>query len=191
MKLCLATNNAHKVEEMQALLGNNFELLTLNQISCFDDIPETMNTFDGNSWQKASYIKEKYGFDCIADDSGLEIDALNGEPGVFSARYAGEHGNHEKNIAKVLSRLENVEQRGAQFRCVITLILNGAVNQFEGIVRGKITREKYGSEGFGYDPIFIPDGFHKTFAEMTMEEKNPISHRGMAIDKMLAFLGKK
>ncbi len=191
MNLCLATNNTHKVEEMQALLGKNFELMTLSQIGCFEDIPETADTFDGNSRQKAVFVKEKFGFDCIADDSGLEIDALNGEPGVFSARYAGEHGNHEKNIEKVLGQLLDIDQRGAQFRCVITLILEGKINQFEGIVRGTITREKSGSKGFGYDPIFIPEGYQKTFAEMTMEEKNPISHRGIAIDKMLEFLGKK
>ncbi len=191
MNLCLATNNTHKVEEMQALLGENFELMTLSQIGCFEDIPETADTFDGNSRQKAVFVKEKFGFDCIADDSGLEIDALNGEPGVFSARYAGEHGNHEKNIEKVLGQLLDIDQRGAQFRCVITLILEGKINQFEGIVRGTITREKSGSKGFGYDPIFIPEGYQKTFAEMTMEEKNPISHRGIAIDKMLEFLGKK
>jgi XTP/dITP diphosphohydrolase len=190
MKLCLATNNAHKVEELQSLLGEKFQLQTLNEIGCFDDIPETTDTFDGNSLQKAMYVWERFKIDCIADDSGLEVDALNGEPGVFSARYAGEHGNHEKNMAKLLQNLEGIENRSAQFRCVITLIINGASNHFEGIIRGKIISEKRGLKGFGYDPIFVPEGYERTFAEMSIEEKNPISHRGLAVAKMIEFLKK-
>ncbi len=190
MKLCLATNNAHKVEELQALLDEKFQLQTLNEIGCFDDIPETANTFEGNSLQKAMYIWERFQIDCIADDSGLEVDALNGEPGVFSARYAGEHGNHSKNIDKLLETLKGVENREAQFRSVITLLINGESQFFEGIVRGKIKQERHGEKGFGYDPIFIPEGYDRTFAEMTMKEKNPISHRGIAVAKMIEFLEK-
>ncbi len=191
MKLCLATNNAHKVEELQALLGEKFQLQTLKEIGCFDEIPETTNTFDGNSLQKAMYVWERFRINCIADDSGLEVDALNGEPGVFSARYAGEHGNHEKNITKLLQNLGGIEHRSAQFRSVITLIINGVANNFEGIIRGKITNERRGSQGFGYDPIFVPDGYDRTFAEMSMEEKNPISHRGLAVAQMIDFLEHK
>ena len=190
MKLCLATNNAHKVEELQALLGEKIQLQTLHEIGCFDDIPETANTFEGNSLQKAMYIWERFQIDCIADDSGLEVDALNGEPGVFSARYAGEHGNHSKNIDKLLETLKGVENREAQFRSVITLLINGESQFFEGIVRGKIKQERHGEKGFGYDPIFIPEGYDRTFAEMTMKEKNPISHRGIAVAKMIEFLEK-
>ena len=190
MKLCLATNNTHKIEELQSLLGEKFQLQTLNEIGCFDDIPETADTFDGNSLQKAMYVWERFQIDCIADDSGLEVDALNGEPGVFSARYAGEHGNHQNNMVKLLQNLEGIENRTAQFRCVITLIINGISNHFEGIIRGKIIHEKRGSQGFGYDPLFIPDGYDRTFAEMSIEEKNPISHRGLAVAKMIEFLKK-
>jgi len=193
MKLCLATNNAHKVEELQALLGEKFQLQTLKEIGCFDDIPETANTFDGNSLQKAVYVWERFKIDCIADDSGLEVDALNGEPGVFSARYAGtpsvgEQVNHAKNIEKLLRNLKGIENRAAQFRSVITLLINGESHFFEGIIRGKITQERHGEKGFGYDPIFMPEGYDRTFAEMTMEEKNPISHRGLAVAKMIDFL---
>ena len=193
MKLCLATNNAHKVEELQALLGEKIQLQTLHEIGCFDDIPETANTFEGNSLQKAMYIWERFQIDCIADDSGLEVDALNGEPGVFSARYAGtpaagDHGNHAKNIEKLLKNLKGIENRAAQFRSVITLLINGESHFFEGIIRGKITYDRHGEKGFGYDPIFLPEGYDRTFAEMTMEEKNPISHRGLAVAKMIDFL---
>jgi XTP/dITP diphosphohydrolase len=188
MKLCLATNNAHKIEELQSLLGEKFQLQTLNEIGCFDDIPETADTFDGNSLQKAMYVWERFQIDCIADDSGLEVDALGGEPGVFSARYAGEHGNHENNMQKLLKNLDGVENRAAQFRSVITLIINGIAHHFEGIIRGKIIHEKRGSQGFGYDPLFIPEGYDRTFAEMSIIEKNPISHRGLAVAKMIAFL---
>ncbi len=190
MKLCLATNNAHKIEELQALLGENFQLQTLNDIGCIEDIPETADTFQGNSLLKAMYVWERFQISCIADDSGLEVEALNGEPGVFSARYAGtpEHGNHEKNTAKLLQNLVGIENRNAQFRSVITLIINGLPHFFEGIIRGKIIRQKRGLQGFGYDPIFVPEGYDRTFAEMSIEEKNPISHRGLAVAKMIEFL---
>ena len=190
MKLCLATNNAHKIEELQALLGENFQLQTLNEIGCNDDIPETADTFQGNSLLKAMYVWERFQINCIADDSGLEVEALNGEPGIFSARYAGEHGNHAKNMDKLLQNLAGIENRKAQFRCVITLIINGLPHFFEGIIRGKIIQEKHGSQGFGYDPLFVPDGYNRTFAEMSIEEKNPISHRGLAVAKMIEFLEK-
>ncbi|MCL4136083.1 UNVERIFIED_CONTAM: hypothetical protein GTU68_011589 [Idotea baltica] len=144
----------------------------------------------GNSLLKAQYVYNNYGIDCIADDSGLEVDALNGEPGVYSARYAGEHGNHKKNIAKLLKNLEGKQNRKARFRTVVTLIQNGAVELFEGTVEGKIIETEIGDNGFGYDPIFVPDGFDKTFAEMTMEQKIPISHRGRAVQKLIQFLKK-
>lgn len=188
MILCLATNNAHKVEELQALLGADFQLKTLKEIGCEIDLPETRDTFQGNSSQKAEYVWENYGIDCIADDSGLEVEALNGEPGVFSARYAGSHGNHEANIQKLLTNLEGIENRAAQFRSVITLIRNGEINQFEGIIKGQIIHEKRGTQGFGYDPIFVPEGYETTFAEMSIEEKNPISHRGLAVKQLVEFL---
>lgn len=188
LEICLATNNAHKVEELQHLLGNKIKLKTLKDIGCFDDIPETGSTFEENSLQKAQYVWQKYGISCISDDSGLEVDALNGEPGIYSARYAGEHGNHAKNIEKLLAELNNKENRNAQFRCVITLLLEGNIHQFDGIIRGEITDEITGNGGFGYDPIFKPEGYKKTFAEMTMEEKNPISHRGLAVEKLQIFL---
>lgn len=188
MKLCLATNNRHKIEELQAILGNKFELVTLEEIDCFDEIPETQPTMEGNSLQKAQYVYDHYGVNCFADDSGLEVDALGGEPGVYSARYAGEERSHAKNIEKLLANLEGVEDRSAQFRAVITLILDGKINQFEGIVRGKIIDELRGNGGFGYDPVFVPEGYDKTFAEMTMDEKNPISHRGRSVAKLVEFL---
>ncbi len=188
MILCLATNNQHKVEELQELLGSRYELKTLADIGCYDEIPETENTFQGNSRQKALFVRERFGVNCIADDSGLEVDALNGEPGVFSARYAGEHGNHAKNIDLLLKNLAGIEDRSAQFRCIITLILGDDIYQFDGIIRGKIIDEKRGTQGFGYDPLFIPDGYDRTFAEMSIEEKNPISHRGLAVAKLIEFL---
>lgn len=191
MKICLATNNQHKVEEFISMLQNaNFEIVTLKELGCHEDIEETEDTFEGNSMLKAKFIFEKYGVSCMADDSGLEIDALGGKPGVYSARYAGEYGNHDKNIQKVLDELEKIENKQAQFRTVITLIIDGVLTQVEGIVRGQISSVKKGQNGFGYDPIFIPDGFTKTFAEMTMQEKNPISHRGLALEKAIKILNK-
>jgi XTP/dITP diphosphohydrolase len=189
--ICLATNNKHKVEELKILLDDTFEIKTLKEIGCIEDIAETADTLEGNSLLKAQFVFNTYDMDCISDDSGLEVEALNGEPGVYSARYAGEHGNHEKNMDFLLKNLEGIANRKARFRTVITLILNGAVELFEGTVEGQIIEEKRGQKGFGYDPIFIPNDYQITFAEMTMEEKNPISHRGRAVQKMIVFLKAK
>lgn len=186
--ICLATNNLHKVEELQLLLGDKFDIKTLKDIGCFDEIEETENTIEGNSRLKAQYVFDKYGIDCLADDSGLEVDVLNGEPGVYSARYAGEHGNHDKNMDKLLENLKNQMDKSAQFITVLTYISNQEVQQFKGIVRGKIIDFKRGNMGFGYDPIFVPDGYEKTFAEMNTEEKNPISHRGRAVELLKKHL---
>jgi XTP/dITP diphosphohydrolase len=188
MTICLATNNAHKVEELQQMLGEKFTLKTLADIGCTDDIEETENTFQGNSRLKARYIYDKYNITTIADDSGLEVETLNGEPGIYSARYAGEHGNHQKNNAKLLEALEGKPNRTAQFRSVITLVQNNQETQFEGIIKGKISTELSGTDGFGYDPLFTPEGYDRTFAGMTMEEKNPISHRGLAVQKLVEHL---
>jgi XTP/dITP diphosphohydrolase len=162
--------------------------LTLQEIGCEEDLAETQTTLEGNSLQKAEYIWQKYAINCFADDSGLEVDALGGEPGVYSARYAGEQRSHADNMAKLLQNLIEFEDKKAQFRAVITLILNGEIQQFEGIIRGKIIAKKRGTKGFGYDPIFVPDGYDKTFAEMDLVEKNPISHRGLAMQKLVSFL---
>ncbi|KPM48374.1 non-canonical purine NTP diphosphatase [Jiulongibacter sediminis] len=186
--ICLATNNLHKVEELQQMLGGLFEIKTLKDIGCTEDIAETADNFSGNSLIKAEYVYKTYGIDCIADDSGLEVDALNGEPGVYSARYAGEHGNHEKNMDKLLENLRGIENRSARFKTVVTLILDGKKQSFEGTVEGQIIDRKKGDGGFGYDPVFRPDGYDRTFAEMSMEEKNPISHRGRAIEKLKGYL---
>jgi XTP/dITP diphosphohydrolase len=188
MKICVATNNEHKLEEFRALLDDSFELMTLKEIGCEEDIPENEATIEGNSMAKAQYIWDKYGLNCFADDSGLEVDALNGEPGVYSARYAGESRSHEANMDKLLANLTSETNRKAQFKAVITLILDGKAQQFEGIIRGEIIKEKRGNGGFGYDPIFMPAGFDRTFAEMTMDEKNPISHRGLSVKKLVEFL---
>ncbi len=186
--LCLATNNDHKVEELQQMLGDRFEIRTMKQIGCEDEIEETGTTFEENSKIKAAWIYEKFGFDTIADDSGLEVRALNNEPGVYSARYAGEHGNHQKNIEKLLRVLGDRTDRTARFRAVITLISGGDVHVFEGVVNGQITFQPSGAKGFGYDPVFIPDGYKQTFAEMSSDEKNRISHRGKAVEKLLEYL---
>ncbi len=186
--ICLATNNRHKVEELQELLKDHFIIRTLEDIGCNEDIPETADTFEGNSLQKARFVFDKYRIDCIADDSGLEVMALGGEPGVFSARYAGEHGNHEANMDKLLKKMEGITDRTARFRTSVTLILNGEVYQFDGIVNGLLTEVKTGNGGFGYDPLFVPDGYNRTFAQMSLEEKNPISHRGRAIHDLIGFL---
>lgn len=170
------------------MLGEAFEILTLQEIGCTEDIAETEDTFQGNSLIKAKHVYNNYQIDCIADDSGLEVAALNGAPGVYSARYAGEHGNHEKNMTKLLAALEGQTNREAQFRTVVTLVENGKTHQFEGVVKGKITDKRIGDGGFGYDPIFMPEGFDRTFAQMTSAEKNPISHRGKAIKELFEFL---
>lgn len=187
-QLVFATNNAHKLEEVAAKITGKIELLSLDDIGCYDDIEETGNTFNENASIKSHYIYSKYRLNCFGDDSGLEIDALNGEPGVYSARYAGTHGNHAANMDKVLEKLRGITNRSARFRTVISLIWDGGEHFFEGTVEGSIRNERSGSGGFGYDPIFEPLGYAVTFAEMSMEEKNAISHRGRAVDKLVSFL---
>jgi len=189
-QLVFATNNAHKVTEVQAAVDGKIKLLSLNDIGCYDDIAETGLTFKDNAAIKSHFINDKYGLDCFADDSGLEIDALNGEPGVYSARYAGEHGNHAANNIKVLEQLKGIADRKARFITVISLIWKGNEHFFEGTVEGTIRAELSGTDGFGYDPIFQPDGYDITFAEMTMAQKNAISHRGRAVEKLVDFLKK-
>ncbi|MDD2381998.1 MAG: non-canonical purine NTP diphosphatase [Mariniphaga sp.] len=188
MKIVFATNNPHKINELREILGKRFELMNLHDIGCEEEIPEDQLTLEGNASQKAFYIYNKYGYSCFADDTGLEIDALNGEPGVFSARYAGEEKDARMNMDKVLRKLGKINNRKARFRTVISLVLNGQEKQFEGIVTGQITRMKQGDTGFGYDPVFMPDGFDRTFAEMNMSEKNRISHRGRAVEKLVEYL---
>ena len=188
MELVFATNNKHKLEEIQAIVGDHFRLLSLHDISCNEEIPEEQDTLEGNASQKAFFIYNKYGYNCFADDTGLEIEALNGEPGVFSARYAGEAKNPEANIDKVLGKLAKIKNRKARFRTVISLVINGTETQFEGIVDGEILNERQGNSGFGYDPVFLPEGFSQSFAEMSLLEKNRISHRGRAVAKLAAFL---
>lgn len=188
-KLVFATNNAHKLEEISAILGDKVEILSLKDIHCQVDIPETADTLKGNSLLKAQYIREHYGMDCFADDTGLEVEALNGAPGVYSARYAGGEGHDsEANMKRLLKELEEKENRKARFRTVIALILNGEVHQFEGTVEGHILREKRGSSGFGYDPVFVPEGYTESFAELGEEIKNQISHRARAVQKLAEFL---
>jgi len=188
MKLVFATNNQHKLKELQAILGDHFELLSLKDIGCEEEIPEEQPTLEGNARQKAEYIYEKYGYSCFADDTGLEIDALNGEPGVYSARYAGEAKDPQANMDKVLAKLKNEGNRKARFRTVISLALDGDEKQFEGIVEGEITRKKRGGSGFGYDPVFLPNGYEQTFAEMNLSDKNEISHRARAVQKLVEYL---
>ena len=188
MKLVFATNNQHKLKELQSILGEQIQLLSLKDIGCEEEIPEEQQTLEGNARQKSMYVFEKFGYSCFADDTGLEIEALNGEPGVYSARYAGEEKNSEANINKALKNLANKTNRKARFRTVISLIINGEEKQFEGIVNGEIINEKRGDEGFGYDPIFQPEGYALTFAEMNLEEKNKISHRGRAVEKLVQYL---
>ncbi len=187
-QLLFATNNAHKLEEVKAILGHNFEILSLADKGIVEDVPETAPTFAGNALLKARTISEKYGLDCMADDSGLEVEALNGEPGIYSARYAGELKNDEANLQKVLVKLSEKTNREARFVTVVALVRNGLDYVFEGEVKGQIIREKRGVNGFGYDPIFVPEGFEKTFAELSSEEKNAISHRSRAVAKLSAFL---
>ncbi len=188
MKLVFATNNPHKLEEVQQMLTGKVKLLSLKEINCHEEVEETSDTLEGNSKLKADYITNSYAFDCFADDTGLEVETLNGEPGVYSARYGGEPRSAEKNITKLLGQLNGAENRKAQFRTVITLNLEGKQYSFEGICKGIITKENKGEGGFGYDPVFQPEGYTKTFAELSSEEKNKISHRGLAIRKLVAFL---
>ena len=187
-KLVFATNNAHKLEEIAAILGEKIELLSLKDIECTADIPETANTLEGNATQKAEYIYQQYGLDCFADDTGLEVEALDGAPGVFSARYAGEGHNSEDNMQKLLHNLQGVTNRKAQFRTVICLIWDGKKYLFEGICKGEIIEEKRGNAGFGYDPIFVPEGYDQTFAELGNDIKNSISHRAKAVELLCNFL---
>ena len=188
-KLVFATNNAHKLSEVSAILGDKIELLSLKDINCYDDIPETADTLEGNALLKARYIYEKYGVDCFADDTGLEVEALNGAPGVYSARYAGGDGHDsEANMKKLIANLEGINNRKAQFRTVVAMILDGKEYLFEGIVKGSIIEGKRGTTGFGYDPIFIPEGYEQTFAELGDEVKNQISHRSRAVHKLCKFL---
>lgn len=188
MRICFATNNIHKLNEVQHLLGEGFHLVSLQEIGCEEELPEEQETLEGNSLQKAEYVFRKYNTPCFADDSGLEVDALNGAPGVYSARYAGPHRSHEDNTDLLLSKLIGSSNRKSQFRTVITFVTADHVLQFEGIVRGTIHGVKIGSGGFGYDPVFLPDGYSKTFAEMSVEEKNKCSHRAIAVKKFIEFL---
>jgi len=191
MKLIFATQNSNKAKEIEQLLSAPFEVLTLAQINCFDDIPETAETLEGNAEMKSKYVFEKFGVDCFSDDTGLEIEALNGRPGVYSARYAGDQKNADDNMNKVLQELAEEDNRNARFRTVISLIWKGEQFQFEGIVNGKIALNKSGQLGFGYDPIFIPESEHSTFAEMDLAKKNSMSHRARAFEKMRDFLRSK
>lgn len=188
MTLVFASNNKHKIQEIKALLPNSFTIKSLEDIGCTEDIPETADTIEGNAILKANYVSEKYGLACFADDSGLEVNALNGAPGVYSARYAGEQKNDNDNIEKLLTDLEGKANRKAQFKTVIALNFNGEQHLFTGIIKGKIISEKRGSNGFGYDPIFVAESFDKTFAELTSEEKNSVSHRSQAVKELIKWL---
>lgn len=188
MKLVFATNNLNKLKEVQQMLPASIELLSLKDINCFDEIDETETTLEGNAKLKADYITNKFGYNCFADDTGLEVDALEGKPGVYSARFAGEPADSEKNMQKLLTDLENKTNRKGQFRTAIALNIDAKSFLFEGICKGAILTEKHGEKGFGYDPVFKPEGFLKSFAEMSSEEKNTISHRGNAILKLVRFL---
>ena len=191
MKICLATNNHKKIEEIKYKLGDNFEILSLSDIGYHDELPENQKTLEGNSLEKAEFIYKNFQIDCIADDTGLEVVALDGEPGVYSSRYAGPQKNSEDNMDLLLENMQDKTDRRAQFRTVITLIRSGKTRQFEGLIKGKIATERHGTLGFGYDPIFIPKGYEKTFGEMSLAEKNDISHRGIAVEKLCQFLKKK
>jgi len=188
MRIVFASNNKNKIKEIKNQLPASIELVSLEDIGCFEDIPETANTIEGNAQLKANYVTERYQLPCFADDTGLEIAALNNEPGVYSARYAGAAKDINANMDLVLTKLQDIENRAAQFKTVIALNLNGQSHLFTGIVKGTITTEKMGTEGFGYDPIFQPAGFDNTFAEMTLDEKSKISHRAKAVDELLFFL---
>ena len=191
MKLVFASNNKNKIKEIQLLVPASIEIVSLEDIGCTEDIPETADTIEGNAILKANYVTEKYGVNCFADDTGLEVEALNGAPGVYSARYAGEPKDDNNNMNELLFQLEKETNRNANFKTVIALNLNGKQELFVGIIFGKITREKVGTNGFGYDPIFVAEGYEKTFAELDMEEKSNISHRGIAVKQMIIFLQKE
>ena len=189
--LVFATNNAHKLEEIREILGEKFHIVSLKELGCQEDIPEEQDTLEGNALQKARYIRDKYKVDCFADDTGLEIEALGGEPGVYSARYTGDGHDSEANMRKVLDKMSGETNRRARFRTVIALLLDGQEHLFEGEVRGEILRERHGEGGFGYDPIFRPEGFTQSFAEMSLEDKNKISHRGRATEALRKFLNER
>lgn len=188
MKLVFASNNKNKIAEIQSMLPENIRILSLEDINCLEDIPETADTIEGNAVLKADYVTTKYGYDCFADDTGLEVNALNGEPGVYSARYAGEQKNADDNMNKLLNALKNQENRSAQFKTVIALNLNGKQHLFKGIAEGSITKNKMGTNGFGYDPIFKPENFAETFAELPLATKNQIGHRGKAVQQLIDYL---
>jgi XTP/dITP diphosphohydrolase len=190
MDLVFATHNANKLKEVRLLLPKDIRLISLEDLGCHEDIPETESTLEANAQLKADYITERYGISCFADDTGLIIDALNGAPGVHSARFAGEERDSDKNMEKVLNELKNISTPTARFKTVIALNLNKERILFEGVIEGVITKEKYGTEGFGYDPIFIPKGYDQTFAQLPLEIKNQISHRGKALQKLIAYLVK-
>lgn len=190
MKLVFATNNKNKIIEIKALLPDSIELLSLSDIGCTEEIVEIEKTIEGNAKLKADYVTKNYGYNCFADDTGLEVEALDGAPGVYSARYAGENVTYEDNVNKLLFEMQNHINRKAQFRTVIALNLGQNQSLFEGVCRGEILTEKYGNQGFGYDPVFQPKGFKQSFAEMTLEEKGKISHRGLATTQLIAFLHK-
>ena len=191
MKLVFASNNKNKIKEIQLLVPASIEIVSLEDIGYTEDIPETADTIEGNAILKANYVTEKYGVNCFADDTGLEVEALNGAPGVYSARYAGEPKDDNNNMNELLFQLEKETNRNANFKTVIALNLNGKQELFVGIIFGKITREKVGTNGFGYDPIFVAEGYEKTFAELDMEEKSNISHRGIAVKQLITFLQKE
>jgi len=188
MQLVFATNNKNKIKEVQALIPDHIKLLSLEDIGCLEEVPETQNTIEGNAMQKAEYIKERYGYDCFADDTGLEVAALNGEPGVYSARYAGAQRDANDNMNKLLMNLDNKDNRKAQFKTVVALHLNNTLQTFTGICEGEIATVKQGDKGFGYDPIFSPLGYTQTFAEMELEIKNKIGHRGKAVAQLVSYL---
>lgn len=189
-KIVFATNNAHKLSEVREVLKGQYEIVSLMDLGCTDDIPETANTLEGNALLKAQYINKKFGIDCFADDTGLEVAALNGEPGVYSARYASADNNAAANMRKLLAQLDNVVDRSACFRTVIALIQDGEIHYFEGRVDGNIAHTPEGNEGFGYDPVFVPQGFSKSFACLGSVEKNKISHRARAVNKLVEFLNR-
>ena len=191
MELVFATNNRNKIKEVQALMPEHITIVSLQDIGCFEEIPENQNTIKGNAIEKVTYVVENYGYDCFADDTGLEVDALNGDPGVYSARYAGEQRNANANMKKLLQNMEGQFNRNAQFKTIIALSINEQLQTFTGICEGEITQIKSGKKGFGYDPIFKPKNYEQTFAEMDLELKNKIGHRGKAIQQLVEYLNNK
>lgn len=191
MKIVFATNNPNKLAEIRQLMPEGIEILSLKDINCLEELPETSDTLEDNAAQKAYYVYDNYGHNCFSDDTGLEIEVLDGRPGVYSARYAGPECRAEDNIQKILAEMKGEEHRDASFRTIISLVIDGIEFQFEGQIAGQIITEKWGDQGFGYDPIFLPDGYEESFAQMTVEEKNIISHRGLAVKKLIQFLQKR